>query len=69
MRAEKIAELVPGDRVWWWFDDGWHGSQVVMPIVRVNPKTVTCTNRYGENIRIPHHQIDGLWTDPEDGAQ
>jgi hypothetical protein len=66
VNAEEVTTLAPGDQIWRWVVNGSSGGGahdqaaiVVMTVVRVNRRTVTATNGYGEKVYLPHHVIEG----------
>jgi hypothetical protein len=65
-KPELIASLQPGERVYRWWDDGWHGSVQPLTVIRVNRMTVTVRTDEGSSFRLPHADVEGRVDWPED---
>lgn len=60
MNREQLAALPKGTRIWRWWDNGTEAEQNPFTLVRVNPKTVTVENSWGDHIRLRHAEIVGV---------
>jgi hypothetical protein len=66
MKTADALKLRPGDRVYFWHDEGCTGAmQAPMTVVKVCPKTVRLRNAYGDEFYLAHYKIDGIvdWED------
>jgi hypothetical protein len=55
----EITALVPGDRVYRWWDAGIAAEIQELTVIRVNRLTVTVETASGSRFRLPHADIAG----------
>lgn len=61
MKATEVSTLVPGDRIWRWWDAGIHMNVQPLTVVRVNRLTVTVETDQGNRFRLKPEQIEGRY--------